>query len=709
MRLRPSIAAGLVPIAALALTVGSFAQSRSLRGTENGEWRYWGGDSGSNKYSALSQIDRTNFSRLMPAWQWASVDATLSLTLPNGAEWTASADDVFAELNRQNPKRWRAGRAPFYSNLKATPLMIGGVLYIQTPLGQAAALDAETGRTLWIYNPRSYEEGSNAMQNTWNERGLAYWSDGKEARVFFGTGAGYLYALDAKTGKPILDFGSGGRVDLLPELPRAERAARNYLGAMEYSVQSPPIVVRDTVIAPASIDDRRIKKEAIPGNIMGWDARTGRMKWIFHVIPRPGEPGIETWKNDSWKYTGNGNVWSTISGDEELGYVYLPTTSPTNDFYGGHRLGDNLYADSIVCLDATTGKRVWHFQTIHHDLWDYDNPTAPNLIDITVDGRPIKALAQVTKQAFTYVLDRVTGKPVWPIEERPVPPATIPGDEASPTQPFPTKPPPFDYQGVAIDDLADFTPEIRQMAIEVVKRFKIGPLYTPHSLPDPAAGTQGTLMRPSQGGGANWPGAASDPETGILYVPSANSFETNMFYTPDPATGGTLRYTHGFPGEPYNQNENDAAAARDRRPAMPDGLPLFKPPYSRITAIDLNKGDHKWMVPNGNGDNVRNHPRLKSLNLPPVGGDGRGGPLLTKTLFISPQSRGGVANKNGPRLVARDKDTGAEVGAVDLPGNALGNPMTYLWKGKQYIAVTVVGDPPQLVAFVLPEAATTPR
>lgn len=695
-------AAGLM----LAMTMLG-AQSRTgLPGTENGEWRYWGGDSGSNKYSPLAQIDGSNFSQLKVAWRWRTVDADLSMTLPDGTEWSAGAEDIFTELNRLNPKRWRAAKFPMITNLKATPLMVKGVLYLETPLSQAVAIHAVTGRTKWVYNPRSYEEGTTAMQNFWNQRGLAYWTDGQVERVFFGTGAGYLYAVDARTGKPVPTFGENGRVDLMKDLPQADHKKRNYLGAMEYSVQSPPIVVRNTVIAPASIDDRRITKEAIPGDIQGWDVLTGKRKWIFHVIPRPPDPAVETWKNNSWLYSGNGNVWSTMSGDEEAGYVYLPTTSPTNDFYGGHRLGDNLYADSILCLDAESGKRIWHFQTVHHDLWDYDNPTAPNLIDITVEGRPIRALAQVTKQGFTYVLDRMTGKPVWPIEERQVPPATIPGDLASPSQPFPTKPAPFEYQGVTIDDLVDFTPEIRQMAIDVVKKFKIGPLYTPHSLPDPKTGTFGTIQRPSQGGGANWPGAAADPESAILYVPSANSLEVDAFYTPDPAIGGTLNYTHGAPGDPLLQGAGRGGADEPEvnvpRPVMPQGLPLFKPPYTRITAIDLNKGDHKWMVANGNGDSIRNHPMLKDLHLPPLGGDGRGGPLLTKTLLISAQVRGGSGNKNGPRLVARDKETGAELGSVDLPGNAIGNPMTYMVGNKQYIALTVATNPPELVAFALP-------
>ena len=349
-------------------------------------------------------------------------------------------------------------------------------------------------------------------------------------------------------------------------------------------------------------------------------------------------------------------------------------------------VGDNLFAESLVALDIETGERIWHFQMVHHGVWDYDNPAAPNLVDVTIDGVRIRAVAQVTKQGFAYVFDRATGEPVWPIEERPVPPATMPGDVASPTQPFPTKPPPFEYQGVTVDDLVDFTPEIRAMAVEVVEEFKLGPLYTPPSLPV-AGGTQGTIQRPPIGGGANWSGAAVDPETGWLYVPSSSGFSVMAYTTPEEVPGSNLRYSLGRLGS-------------GAQPRMPSGLPLFKPPYSRITAIDLNTGDHAWMVPNGDGDRVRNNPRLRDLDLPPVGGDGRGGPVLTKTLFISALTAGGTTG--GPRLVARDKTTGAELASIDLPAGAIGTPMTYMLDGKQYIALTIGGDVPELIALALP-------
>ena len=605
--------------------------------------------------------------------------------MPGGGEWSGRDRDVFEALRRESPNLWRDGLDPRISRLKATPLMVGGVLYLCTPLSQGVAIDAATGRTLWIYNPKSYETGTPTMNGYWNHRGLAYWTDGEEERVLWGTGDYYLICVDAKTGRPVEGFGDHGRVDLADGLPRAERSRRDYLNQLPISSASPPIVVRGVVIVGSSIHDRRINKESPPGWVRAYDVRTGEHRWDFHTVPLEGEFGVETWENESWRYSGNTNVWAPMSADEELGYVYLPTGTGTGDYYGGDRLGDNLFAESLVCVDVETGRRVWHFQMVHHGMWDYDNPCAPNLVDITVDGRRIKAVAQVTKQGFCYVFDRETGEPIWPIEERGVPAATMPGEVASATQPHPTRPAPFEPQGLTLDDLIDFTPELRAEAVEIVKGFKIGPLFTPPSLPV-QGGTQGTIHRPSIGGGANWPGAGIDPETGILYVPSTSATTVLHYYTPDPAEGGTLRYTHSM---------------RSRAgPRLQSGLPIIKPPYSRMTAIDLNTGEHVWMVPNGDGDRVRNHPLLKDLDLPPLGGDGRGGPLVTKTLLVSALTAGGT--RNGPRLIARDKATGEEVGSVDLPRRAVGTPMTYMAEGRQYIALTVAGSPPRLVALALP-------
>jgi quinoprotein glucose dehydrogenase len=650
--------------------------------TANGEWPTYGGDLANSKYSPLDQITAANFAKLTIAWRMKSPDGFLSLTLPDGTEWSADSKAIFDELNRIDPKRWRDGQPPFVQNYKATPLMVGGTLYVNTPSSVGAAYDARTGALKWVYNPKSYEAGTTTMSLRWNQRGVAYWQAGGDERVYWGTGDGYLIAVDAKTGKPVPGFGVNGKVDLMEGLPRAKRGTRDYLNALTYSVQSPPLVVKDLVITPAAISSLIKTKEQIPGWIRAFDARTGQVRWTFQTIPPRGEFGADSWQDGSNDYAGKVTVWTVMSADEELGMVYLPTNTTAPDFYGAHRLGNNLFAESVVALDVATGKRVWHFQTVHHGLWDYDNPAAPNLLDITVNGSRLKALAQITKQGYVYTFDRVTGKPVWPIEEKPVPASDVPGEKASPTQPIPSKPAPFEYQGSLAADLADFTPEIRALAGKAVEGFRSGPLFTPPSL-------EGTITRPGTTGGANWGGAAVDPATGMIYIPSRNAHSVLRLAKPDPKLDSNLLYMQ-TPG---------------RNPQMPDGLPLFKPPYTRITAIDMNSGNHAWMVPAGAGDRIRNHPRLKGLNLPPVGGDSNfSGPLLTKTLLIYALTAGG--STGGPRLVAYDKATGKELASADLPGAAVGTPMTYLVGGKQFIAITVQGrtvtDVPELIALALP-------
>ena len=650
----------------------------------NGEWPTYGGDLGSTKYSPLDQIDAGNFGDLEIAWRWQSADAWVSMTTPGGGEWRARSDVVFEALDRDDPDRWRDRQPPYTNNLKATPLMVGGRLFLNMPTSQGAAVDAATGETLWVYNPKTYEAGTTTMTARWNQRGVAYWTDGSAERIFWGTGNGFLLCVEAATGRPCADFGEDGRVDLTRGIPRAARGDRDWLNALLYSVQSPPLVVGDTIITPSSISSYNITREAPPGWMRGFDARSGRTKWTFHTIPQGDEFGNDTWGGDSWRVTGKVGVWSMMSADPELGLVYLPTNTPAPDYYGGHRPGENLFAESVVALDVETGRREWHFQAVHHGLWDYDFPAAPNLVDVEVDGRPVKALAQVSKQGFVYVFDRVTGEPIWPIEERPVPTDTdIPGEVVWPTQPFPTRPAPFEYQGATVDDLADFTPEIRRMAVDAVEGFRLGPLFTPQSL-------RGTIQRPSTGGGANWSGAGVDPETGLLYVPSVNAFSVRNYREPEAGEGATL-------------NVIELRGAGTRSPTMPRGLPLFKPPYSRMTAIDLNTGEHAWMMPLGDGDRVRNHPMLRHLDLPPLGGDGsRSGPLVTPTLLVYALTTGG--STGGPRLVAADKATGEELASVDVPRGAIGTPMTYLLDGRQYIALTIGGSPvPELIALALPE------
>lgn len=648
-----------------------------------GEWGSYGATNWSQKYSPLDQIDRTNFAALQVAWSWRTPDVELAATLGGALD-----------------PRWSP------AGFKATPLVVKGVMYMTTGLGQIAAIDPATGATRWLYDPKVYTAGAPAsVVGPWQTRGLAYWTDGRnDERLLMGTLDGYMLAVDAKSGKPIASFGVNGKVDLHAAVPRADRALlrqpdrRMWSNEQHYlSPSSPPVVVRNTVITGATMSDRPRFKSWPPGDVQAFDVRTGRLKWVFHVVPRDGEFGAETWKDGSNSYTGNANVWSMLSGDDELGHVYLPTTTPTNDYWGGFRKGDNLFAESIVALDVDTGRRIWHFQAVHHGVWDYDFPAAPTLLDITVDGRRVKALAQVSKQGFTYVFDRVTGKPVWPIVERPVPPSEIPGEELSPTQPFPTKPPAFEYQGVTEDVLIDFTPELRAEAVQIMKRYRSGPLFTPQTLAR-RDGTWGTLQLPGAGGGANWGGSGADPETGFLYVPSRSGLTRQLLVEGKPHFTD-LRYVPSGKLGPESVHP-DAPPG----PTGPRGLPLIKPPYSRMTAYDLNSGTIAWQTATGRGaDAIRNHPALKGLTLPPLGGQsGLSGPLVTKTLLIY----GLLATPGGtdaPKLVAYDKRTGAVVREVTLPSAPLGTPMTYMAEGRQYVAFTVQDG--RLIALTLPAAA----
>ena len=706
--------------ATLTLTWLSAASVDAQQGAVGGEWRHYAGDMWGTKYAPLDQITGENFGDLEVAWRWRTADFLLPFEDEHGISLIAS-ETLFDRLEAAEPGRWNdpfisAATRPdiaLQSNFfQAVPLMIDGVLYLSTPFYQAAAIDARTGETRWIYNPRVYEAAPPAPA-PWKHRGVAYWENGGEARIFWGTGDGYLTAVDAKTGLLATGFGDNGRVSLGEGLPRA----RDNPSGLPYPSRSAPLIVGDTIIigAPSTISDFVVTKESTPGFVRAYDARTGRHKWDFHNVPQSADEfGADTWQNESWRYSGHTNTWGNITADPELGYVYLPTSAPTSDFYGGERVGDNLFADSLVCVDVETGERVWHFQMVHHGLWNYDTPAGPNLLDITVDGRRVKAAAQVTKQGFVYTFDRVTGEPVWPIDERPVPTDTdLEGEVPSPTQPFPTKPAPLEYQGTSIDDLVDFTPEVRQMAAEAVEGFRLGPLYTPHSL-------RGTIHRPGGLGAASWGGAAVDPETGILYVPSNNLHSVVRFREPEPDEGSNLRYLVSRGAEPFLEGGNPR-----RQPPMPPGLPLWKPPYSRMTAIDMNTGEHLWMTPTGNGDPIRNHPLLRHLDLPPLGGEvDNFGPLLTKTLLIYALASGGT--DDSPQLVAYDKLSGEVLAAVDLPGSAIGTPrtytldiptarfatrdvggaagtpITYMLDGRQYIALTVGGETPALIALRLP-------
>ena len=640
-----------------------------------GEWPSYGATNWSQKYSALDQINRDNFKDLKIAWIWKTPDIDL-----------IAQDTVQRGAVKRDPPL-----TPF--GFKATPLLVNGVMYTSTGLGQIAAIDPVSGATKWLYNPKAYDEGMQADVVGWLTRGVAYWTDGKgDERLLMGTLDGYLLALDAKTGKPIPSFADHGRADLNAPIPRATRNTLHLpMGERHYiSVDSPPVIVRDTVIVGSSMSDRPPTKEWPPGYGLAYDVRSGKLKWEFHTVPRDGEFGADTWKDHSNRYTGNVNVWSMMSGDDALGKVYLPTTTPNSDYWGGARKGSGLFAESIVAVDVETGKRDWHFQAVHHGIWDYDFPAAPVLLDITVAGRKIKALAQVSKQGFTYVFDRVTGKPVWPIEERKVPPTSVPGEEVWPTQPFPTKPPAFERQGVSPDDVIDFTPELKAEALAILKNYRIGPLFTPQSLAE-RGGTRGTIQLPGTLGGANWGGAGADPESGFLYVPSRTA-PTMMVLSPGKLSFSNLGYVRNGSFGPESVHPDNPEP-----PNGPQGLPLFKGPYTRMTAYNLNTGEIAWQVPTGIGsDAIRNHPALQGVNLPALGGQGSmGGPLITKTLLL----HGLVTGRTG-QLVAYDKKTGATLGQVDLPGGALGTPMTYMAGGRQYIALTLLNG--QMVALALP-------
>lgn len=626
-------------------------------GTDGGQWRHHGGDHASTKYAPLAQIDTGNFSKLEVAWRWKSADQKI----PYG-----------------DGKRYYTG------HYRATPLMVGGRVYAATSHGQVAALDPATGREHWVYDPKSYAKGQPNMQPL-QTRGIEYWTDGKVERLFVATMGKQLVSIDVATGKPDPAFGDNGIVDLANDLGPGDYVINNITHG------APPIVVADTVIVGSKIFDYGLRNNSPPGHIRAYDARTGKFKWRFHTIPREGEPFVETWENESWRKAGNTNAWSMLAGDDELGLVYLPISTSTNDYWGGKRHGANVYAESILCLEAATGKRVWHFQTVHHGLWDYDIASAPNLVDVVVDGRPIKALAQVSKTGFTYVFDRRTGEPVWPIEERPVPQSDVPGEKSYPTQPHPTKPPPFERLGITEDDLIDFTPELRAEAVEIVKRYRLGPIFTPPIVKG-AGGKLGTIVMPGPAGGANFPGASVDPETGILYVESQTSPLGMALVPPRPGTSD-WDYVISYVPTPG-----------------PQGLPLLKPPYRRITAIDLNTGEHVWQIPFGNGPNK--HPAIRHLELGPLGspyGDAvaEGGILLTKTLLISYLSKRGEIGRsaNGSYLRAFDKATGEPLGEVDVGVRLHGAPMTYMHAGRQYIAVAGGGrrEPDELVAFALPQ------
>ena len=613
------------------------------------EWPYYGGDQGGSKYSTLSDINTSNVSRLHEAWMWKTGEAPLE----------------------------KYGTRP--GMFENTPLMIDSVLYLSTPYNKVVALDAETGATLWSYDPKTYEDGQPANGTGYVHRGVAAWRDGGKLRIFMNTRY-RLICLDAKTGQPQQTFGDNGIVDTSHGLIWP-------INKLHYSQTSPPVVYKDMVIIGNGVGDRLVYRKDPPGDVRAFDAHTGKQLWSFHTIPQAGEFGNDTWAEDSWKFTGHTNVWAPMTLDEQRGLIYLPVSTPSNDFFGGNRPGANLFGESLVCLDATTGKRKWHFQIVHHGLWDYDLASPPTLATITVDGKKIDAVVQLTKEGFAFVFNRVTGKPVWPIEERPVPASDVPGEHAYPTQPFPSKPPALSPQGVTLEDAFDLTPELKAEAQEEMKKLRMGPLFTPPSY-------QGTLMLPGMLGGANWGGGAFDPDTGLLYVKTTNVAHIARIKAPDRSSKNP------------RASEIDADWSGDlsgTNATFHHGLPLTKPPYAHLTAIDLNHGTIAWKQPFGDWPELRKNAALKDVKLPDVVGvAGPPGGIVTKggLLFVGGED---VA------LHAVDKTTGKDLWVGPLPGRSYATPLTYRTKsGRQFVVVaTGIGANAALVAFSLDGSTPT--
>jgi quinoprotein glucose dehydrogenase len=637
----------LAPLALLLLAAAPLA------GQAGADWPVHGGDPGATKHSALDGIDRGNVARLRPAWEWRV-----------GERAVPDTDST------------RAARP---GNFQATPLVIGDTMYLSTPFNRVVALDAGTGGELWSHDPGAWRYGQPSNGTGFVHRGVATWTDGVERRIFMNS-RWRLIALDAATGRPVPGFGEGGEVDLTTDLLWP-------VNRLHYTNTSPPVVWGDLVIVGNGVGDRLVYERDPPGDVQAYDVRTGRRVWRFNPIPQPGEFGNETWEDGSWSRTGHTNVWAPFSVDAERGIVYLPVSTPSNDWYGGDRKGDNLFAESLVALDARTGERLWHFQTVHHGLWDYDLPAAPVLGTIHVGGRRIDAVAAPAKTGFVYVFDRVSGEPVWPIEERPVPPSDVPGERASPTQPFPTRPAPVSLQGLTEDDLLDFTPALRARALEVFRRYRAGPLFTPPS-------REGTMMMPGVIGGIGWGGGAFDPETGTLYVKASNW--PALVRLVGPVHNDTIQGAYVFDRTASLSLRLDSAQVSILETRAPRELPIHRPPYGTLTAIDLNTGEHRWQVTVGDMPELRAHPLLRDLDLPPLGVSGAPGPIVT---------RGGLVflTGGGSTLYALDKATGETLWSADLGGIGYSVPMTYRTRdGRQFVVIaTGAGDDAVLKAFAL--------
>ncbi|HUJ49737.1 MAG TPA: PQQ-binding-like beta-propeller repeat protein [Bryobacteraceae bacterium] len=697
----------LVALLVASMTIPMSGQTAGKPSTKNGEWPYYTADEKGTKYSPLDQINASNFSQLEVAWRF---------------------------------KTDNLGPRPEYK-LEGTPLMIKGVLYTTAGTRRSViALDPKTGELLWTHNMREGRRAAIAPRQL-SGRGLSYWTDGKgDERILYVTPGYRLVELNAKTGAEINAFGDHGVVDLkVGAITGLDKQIDLETG--EIGLHATPLIAKDVVIVGSSFKEgtQPITHNNTKGLVRAYDIHTGKKLWQFNTIPKPGEFGYDTWLNDSAEVNGNAGVWTQMTVDEELGLVYLPVEDPTSDQYGGHRPGNNLFADSLVCVDLKTGQRKWHYQVVHHPMWDYDLSSAPILADINVNGKAIKAVALPSKEGFLYVFDRVTGQPVWPIEERAVPKGDVPGEWYSPTQPFPTKPPAYARQAITMDELINFTPELRAKATEIVKMYRMGPMFL-NPVVSKVGGPIAALTIGTLGGGTNWPGAAYDPETHTVYAQAANAGVSPLGLIEPPAGFSDVKYLAGVAGRPFRLNEGpgfgsaaDApkisesqarlnailkAQGQTESSAPPqggggggglsvDGLPLVKPPYGVLSAINLDRGELVWQVPHGDTpDVVRNHPALKGLNIPKTGQQGSVGLLVTKTLVIlgDPQITTTPDHPRGAMLRAYDKATGRQVGAVWMPAPQSGSPMTYSVDGKQYIVIAVSGGnySGEYLAFSLP-------
>jgi glucose dehydrogenase len=648
----------------LLLPAGALTQDR---GTPEGEWRYWGADAWSTRYSSLDQIDASNFEDLEVAWVWRG-------------------DNYGTEVLHLT---------------RSTPIYVDGMLYtVHGDTRTVVAMDPATGETLWTYREPHTERWERSPRKNYG-KGVAYDEVDGRGVIYHVSPAFFLHALDAKTGRHLEGFGGPLPLEGFPETGVVDMLeALGYPYDPNYGIHdsistdgitnsSPAIVVNGVVVVGASHEQGyfQFHQRDARGDILAFDGRTGEHRWTFEVIPQsPDAYGFDTWENDAWQWVGSVSAWAPMSADPELGIVYVPTDPPTVDYFGGHHPGDNLFSTSVLALDAQTGERVWHFQFVHHDIWNYDTPHAPSLVNITVDGREIPALVQTTKQSFAYTFDRATGEPVWPIEEREVPQSDVPGEQTSPTQPFPTRPAAYEMQGLTEDDLIDFTPEVRQMALDIVSQYRIGPLFNPPAVPDPEAGIRAAIHCPGANGGTNIPGGTVvDPESGILYTASTKGCSAPVL----------------MPGTDADPTSDvDWVSIGPGGVPGPAGLPLWKPPFGRITAIDMNTGEHLWWIPNGDTpDFVKDHELLEGVDLPNTGQRAHATKLVTRTLLMSAEGRGAR-----PLLHAIDKRTGETLGTVELPAASNTAPMTYVHEGKQYVVIPI-GDgnhPAGLVALALP-------